>query len=547
MLHNQTTTGQVAKQATEYIVNKIKNNWRNIVWVTLILPTTLYGFHRLTGLPFLYNPQGNLDPRTVTFSGGFSAIVFFGILFRREKKLSLFHTILVWVLLGLFAYTILSAMWSSGGWPDRLFSGWHTIEGDRLDQVKTTLTTIGGIGGVGYLVIKYRERSASERGEADEKLLSAVQQLGDSSAQVRIAGVYALADVADTYEGPYHQRVVDILCGYLKTNRIQRNESGNALHETTDKDDEIKTIPFNKDQAIESTILQVLAEHLRTTRLKNVNTRKNPPIDLSIEVACGPGVWSSCKLDLRGATLTEPVNLSDCYIRSLNMQNVTLYNRLSLSNSHIVGRANFDSANFKQEANFEGTHFELPASFDSVTFEKDARFNKSVFSYMSSFESTEFAESAWFENANFDIIGFIKTRFYGDAHFKGIHSSVPMFYDSEFHQLADFSTKSLKDNTPKDYNPDWLQHGDLYRNHLREEYKDIPDKANEVRFIFDGAMFNSKLKNTNTVTFPDYDESLFINGFPPKEVILPLGASWTSFDHNEKSKSDTVSHGGDFS
>lgn len=501
----------------------------------------------LLGIKFRFNTEYDYDFRALVASAGLSITSFIAALYLDKKKLHLFPTIILWVLLGLFSYTLLSAIWGSGEWPDRLFSGWHRIEGNRLDQVKTILTTIGGIGGVGYLVIKYRERSASERGEADEKLLHAVQQLGDRSAQVRIAGVYALADVADTYGGAYPQRAVDILCGYLKTNRIQRNESGNALHETTDKDDEIKTIPFNKDQAIESAILQVLAEHLRTTRLKNINTRKNPPIDLSIEVACGPGVWSSCKLDLHGATLTEPVNLSDCYIRSLNMQNVTLYNRLSLSNSHIVGRANFDSANFKQEANFEGTHFEFPASFDSVTFEKDARFNKSVFSYMSSFESTEFAESAWFENANFSIIGFIKTRFYGDAHFKGIHSSVPMFYDSEFHQLADFSTKSLKDNTPKDYNPDWLQHGDLYRNHLREEYKDIPDKANEVRFIFDGAMFNSKLKNTNTVTFPDYDESLFINGFPPKEVLLPLGASWTSFDHNEKSKSDTVSHGGDFS
>lgn len=508
---------------------------------------SLCGLCYLLGITIRINTEYNYDFRALVTSVGLSITSFITVLYLDKKKLHLFPAIALWVLLGLLSYTLLSAIWGTGEWPNRLFSGWHRLEGNRLEQVKTILTTIGGIGGVGYLVIKYRERSASERGEADEKLLHAVQQLGDSSAQVRIAGVYTLADVADTYEGPYHQRVVDILCGYLKTNRIQRNESGNALHETTDKDDEIKTIPFNKDQAIESTILQVLAEHLRTTRLKNVNTRKNPPIDLSIEVACGPGVWSSCKLDLRGATLTEPVNLSDCYIRSLNMQNVTLYNRLSLSNSHIVGRANFDSANFKQEANFEGTHFEFPASFDSVTFEKDARFNKSVFSYMSSFESTEFAESAWFENANFDIIGFIKTRFYGDAHFKGIHSSVPMFYDSEFHQLADFSTKSLKDNTPKDYNPDWLQHGDLYRNHLREEYKDIPDKANEVRFIFDGAMFNSKLKNTNTVTFPDYDESLFINGFPPKEVILPLGASWTSFDHNEKSKSDTVSHGGDFS
>lgn len=537
------------KQNQEKILSRsTREYYRKATYVAIAtLIISLCTLCYLLGIRPRFNTEYNYDFRALVASAGLSITSFITALYLDKKKLHLFPAITLWVLLGLFSYTLLSAIWGSGEWPDRLFSGWHRIEGNRLDQVKTVLTTIGGIGGVGYLVIKYRERSASEQGEADEKLLHAVQQLGDSSAQVRIAGVYALADVADTYGGTYPQRAVNILCGYLKTDRIQRSESGKTLHETTDKDNEIKTISFNKDQAVESTILQVLAEHLRTTRLKNIDTRKTPPIDLTIEVACGPGVWSSCKLDLHGATLTEPVNLSDCYIRSLNMQNVTLYNRLSLSNSHIVGRTHFDSANFKQEADFEGTHFEFPASFDSVTFEKDACFNKSVFSYISSFEGTEFAESAWFENANFNIIGFIKTRFYGDAHFKGIQPSVPMFYDSEFHQLVDFSTKSPKDNAPKDYNPDWLQHGDLHCCHLRENNKDIPDIANKVRFIFDGAMFNSKLRNTNTVTFPDYDESLFINGFPRKEIFLPLGASWTSFDHDETSKSDTVSHGGDFS
>lgn len=535
-------------QTNENRVNKlIKNYMTETIVAASILITSLLGFYFLMGVNVIFNSKGNYDPRAITVSCGLSITLFFGIRYWKERELPLFPAILVWVLLGLFAYTFLSAVWGSGKWPDRLFAGWHQLTTNRLDQVKTTLTTIGGIGGVGYLVIKYRERSASERGEADEKLLHAVQQLGDSSAQVRIAGVYALADVADTYGGTYPQRAINILCGYLKTDRTQRSESGKTAHETNDKDDEIKTTPLNKDRAIESAILQVLAEHLRTTRLASINTRKNPPIDLTIEVACGPGAWSSCELDLHGATLTEPVNLSDCYIRSLNMQNVTLFNQLSLSNSHIVGRANFDSANFKQEANFEGTHFEFPTSFDRVTFEKDAHFNNSVFSYMSSFESAEFAESAWFENTNFNIIGFIKTRFYGDAHFKGIQPSVPLFYGSEFHQFADFSTKPPKDNTPKDYNPNWLSHGDLYRFRFKEMNKDTPDRANEVRFIFDGAKFNTNLKGTNNVTFPDYDESLFINGFPPKEASLPLGASWTSFDHNETSKSETVSHSDDVS
>ena len=354
------------KQITECIA-KINNNWKNIFWATLILPTTLYSFHRLTGLPILFNPQGNLDPRAITFSGGFSTIVFFGILFHKEKKLHLFHTILVWVLLGLFAYTILSAMWSSGNWPDRLFSGWHTIEGDRLDQVKTTLTTIGGIGGVGYLVIKYRERSASERGDADEKLLNAVQQLGDSSAQVRIAGVYALADVADTYRSSFPQRIVDILCGYLRT-------------------------PREKDGATESTIFKILSQHLRPDSQNRESS------------------WSGFEIDLHGATLTETLDLSGCHFNGLaDFEGTKFQGKTTFREAKFEEFVSFRSAEF-QEVDFlgytdpaGGKHltFSKGASFENATFHKDIDFEDFIFDHTFSCRGAAFKGNASFRNSRF--------------------------------------------------------------------------------------------------------------------------------------------------
>lgn len=204
----------------------------------------------LLGIKFRFNTEYDYDFRALVTSVGLSTTSFIAALYLDKKKLHLFPAIILWVLLGLFSYTLLSAIWGPGEWPDRLFSGWHRIEGNRLDQVKTILTIIGGIGGVGYLVIKYRERSASEQGEADEKLLHAVQQLGDSSAQVRIAGVYALANVADTYGDSHIQCVIDILCGYL---RIDRTCEG--LKEDSSTND--KSTSFI-DGPVESTILTVL-------------------------------------------------------------------------------------------------------------------------------------------------------------------------------------------------------------------------------------------------------------------------------------------------
>ena len=210
------------------------------------------------------------------------------------RKNGLFCAIVSWILLAIIAYTLLSAIWGDGyGW-SRVLTGWQIgATQDPLDRIKVTLTALGGVGAVGYLVIKYRERAALERGEADEKLVRAVQQLGDSSPQVRIAGVYALADVADTYGGPYHQRVVDILCGYLRTDRLLKDANGDTRYATNEDGTPNNDRPLSTDGAVESTILFVLANHLRLSQKHNITEQNSE------------GPWSNCALDLHDAYITE--------------------------------------------------------------------------------------------------------------------------------------------------------------------------------------------------------------------------------------------------
>ena len=138
---------------------------------------------------------------------------------RLKRNYALFRAIVIWVAIALIAYTLLSAVWGGNfraGWEDVEFSNFR----DRLSSV---FTAIGGIGAVGYLVIKYRQQAGSERElsrlivrEADDKLMQAVQQLSSHSAQARLAGVYALSEIADVYGSEeyvtdYNKRVVDVL------------------------------------------------------------------------------------------------------------------------------------------------------------------------------------------------------------------------------------------------------------------------------------------------------------------------------------------------
>ncbi|MFC2361775.1 MAG: hypothetical protein ACFNME_13405, partial [Actinomyces dentalis] len=234
---------------------------------------------------------------------------------RRFGTWPLFGVILVWVVLALVVFTVLGWLWGEGplwSW-QRWLTNWRGagVGAGSLDLVKVSLTTIGGIGGTGYLVIKYRERASAERAErdaeqdrAEQRLLSGVQQLGSGSPQVRIAGVYSLADVADTYRGEYRQRVVSILCGYLRT---QRGEWRTIVNEQDGPEQSSEEkVYVSHDGAVESTVLEVLVRHLRKRREKTKHREA-----VVTQLVEDDQLWCDCTIDLHDAVLTEIANFRD--------------------------------------------------------------------------------------------------------------------------------------------------------------------------------------------------------------------------------------------
>ena len=333
----------------------------------------------------------------------------------RRHKSGLFHAIVAWVFIAMIAYTLLSAAWGHGdGW-SRLLSGWSIgATHDPLDRIKVTLTALGGVGAVGYLVIKYRERAALERGEADEKLVRAVQQLGDPSPQVRIAGVYALADVADTYEGPYHQRVVDILCGYLRTDRLLKDANGDTRYATNEDGTPNPDQPLSTDGAVESTILFVLTNHLHLSRKYN-NSEEN---------SAGP--WSHCYLDLHDAYITE----------TAVFMNVN------------IGEINASGARFSKKITFLECTFTQAASFQGTKFTQNANFQRTTFGWTTSFDDADFKGDVDFQGTTFGLVSFMNTIFKGDANFgaklteKGAHFELEAnFQDATFMRDANFGAR----------------------------------------------------------------------------------------------------------
>ena len=316
---------------------------------------------------------------------------------RRFGTWPLFGVILVWVVLALVVFTILGWLWGEGPlWSDRWLTNWRGAGAGAspLDVVKVSLTTIGGIGGTGYLVIKYRERASAERAErdaeqdrAEQRLLSGVQQLGSGSPQVRIAGVYSLADVADTYRGEYRQRVVSILCGYLRT---QRGEWRTIVNEQDglEQSSEEK-VYVSHDGAVESTVLEVLVRHLR---------KRCEAVTQLVE---DDQLWCDCTIDLHDAVLTEIANFRGAaFNRYANFRGATFTNDADFRGA-TFNDANFWGATFNRYASFQDATFNRYAYFRGATFTNDADFQDATFNRYAYFRGATFTNDADFQDATF--------------------------------------------------------------------------------------------------------------------------------------------------
>ncbi|MGW6418860.1 pentapeptide repeat-containing protein [Streptomyces sp. NPDC055055] len=116
------------------------------------------------------------------------------------------------------------------------YTGWDLLGARELQQqpkidsktlfdlVKLSFGVVAGAGALVALVVAYRRQRVDEDGALrdatrlhTERFTTAVSQLGDDSAAVRLGGVHALAGLAD--DAPtreLRQTCVDVLCAYLR-------------------------------------------------------------------------------------------------------------------------------------------------------------------------------------------------------------------------------------------------------------------------------------------------------------------------------------------
>ena len=380
----------------------------------------------------------------------------------KEEMGRLFVAIAIWVVLAIGAFLV--ATW----WLGRVLPWQLKLDSETQAEsiVKIALTLVGGVGAVAYLVIKYQEQQQAGRAEkrekdriVDTKMQDAINQLGSDKASTRIAGVYALADIADTYRGGYRQRVVDILCGYLRSDRetYPLGEDGKPATGLPRSGD--------ADKAVESTILSMFVAHL-----KKGPRDENGDVTLRQQVR-NDQLWCDCSFDLHGATFHEDVRLiGTTFEHGLNFQGTKFERGANFSGAHFTGGASFSGAHFTGGASFSGAHFTGGADFGGADLD-GANFSGAHFTGGANFNVADL-DGANFSGAHFTGgANFVMAEFRTSAVFSGIQGQPSFrFEECKFNKIFRGAYEWGPIPIPEDN--DGLPAGAVWKDFLEEALKD---------------------------------------------------------------------------
>lgn len=245
-----------------------------------------------------------------------------------------------------------------------------------IEVVKTTLTLMAGLAAVLTGVYAYRKSRLSEgdakRADAEQlthRYSTAAEQLGHEKAAVRLAGVYAMARLADDWP-KQRQQCIDVLCAYLR------------MTTGTDADP--------SEGEVRASIVRIIADHLRSHSAIN---------------------WGNCDFDFTGGVFHDA-----------GFAGVTFSGIASFSRATFTGDgASFDGAMFSGDfVSFHGATFSAEVvTFTEATFSGTAYFSEATFSG----KVTVFNDATFSGNTFFDAVTFSGSSAFRDATFAGTNTS----------------------------------------------------------------------------------------------------------------------------
>lgn len=293
-------------------------------------------------------------------------------------------------------------------------SAWTT--GESFDFAKIVLALVGGAGAVVALVVAYRRQQLGEAAEQREEIklfaerfTKASDQLGSEKAAVRLAGMYALEDLARSTP-VQRQTIVNVLCAYLRMPYSPPVTERPGGEPAPAEDPEPRPVPDENERRQQELQVRLTAQRILGTHLRP-----------------GEEFWRDVDLDLTDATLVD-FDLGKCRVRAARFLRAQFVGRADFGETGFGGEAvfglatfggmaDFGAAEFAGSAAFGEARFHEWARFSEVWFGADAAFGAAGFGWLVAFDGADFAGAARFRGARFGEAWFNRARFGGVADF----------------------------------------------------------------------------------------------------------------------------------
>jgi len=363
--------------------------------------------------------------------------------------------------------------------------------GDSLPILRQTI--LAATGGVLAILTLWENRRKNDQehmrqvhAERRSRYATAIEQLADEKAPIRLGGVYTLVKLVDEWladektlpneeerreEG---QAIINSLCAYIRSpfDLASKSEvlSENEAPENYEGGDQ----QFIKDQARfrqEKELRLTVLDAIKIRLNNGINTQEDGTKKLL------KGLWSDFdynfsntiffystdfrnsyfnasssfiqttfvqRADFREASFTKGADFSGATFTEASFSWAEFTQNADFSGATFTQNANFSGATFTQNANFSGTTFTQNANFSGTTFTQNADFSKAEFAE-ANFSWAEFTRFASFSGAEFAEASFSRTKF-TKASFSRTKFTKASFSRATFTQNADFSKATFTQN-----------------------------------------------------------------------------------------------------
>ena len=302
--------------------------------------------------------------------------------------------------------------------------------------------------------------------ERRNRYTTAIEQLSNDKASIRLGGVYTLVGLVDEWladeiaipnieerrkEG---QVIINNLCAYIRSpfllaeravqldepyaKDLQKDFDGNKEKLEADKQTfKQHKAALEEERQIRLSIIKEIREHLYNDR--------------------EPGSWSGFDYNFSNAHFFYLTDFSDSlFDTSSNFTQATftedsdfsgaIFTEASFSGAEFTKNAGFFRAEFAKHTDFTEVTFIGNATFSEVKFAQSANFSKAKLTEDADFSGAEFTEDANFSETIFTKASFSRAKFTQNANLSGAEFTKASFSWAEFTEASFFSAEFTEAN-----------------------------------------------------------------------------------------------------